>query len=72
VAGDRGVINQWAEISSVIILSNEVLPQVVVVGILVNTSESEGLASSGRVRVSFEEDIDNTNGSSLNVPSNGQ
>jgi len=71
VAGDRGVINQWAEISSVIILSNEVLPQVVVVGILVNASESESLASSGRVRVSFEEDIDNTNGSSLNVPGNG-
>lgn len=65
------MVDQRAKISAIILLLNEVLSQVVVIRVLINASKSESLASSSRVSLPFEKDVDNTNWSSFDVSSNG-
>lgn len=63
------MINQWVEISSIVLFHDQVffgndIPA------LINTLESEGFESSIRIRVSFEERVHNYDRSSLDVFSN--
>jgi len=72
VTCNRCVVNEWTQVGAIILLSHVCFDLVIILWVLVNASEPEGLASASLVGQSLQVDVDNADRCSLDVPCDSQ